>query len=102
MDGGDPSGYAIGGQNVNKVLNLRGIFDKAGEYKLTFKLIDRDSSDAVITENTFTVTVTDTETTPPEEEIPENTIEGVTEGENHQGQNATEENSTNTITKKQV
>ena len=52
---GDPSGYAIGGQNVNKVLNLRGIFDKAGEYKLTFKLIDRDSSDAVIAENTFTV-----------------------------------------------
>ena len=76
---GDPSGYAIGGQNVNKVLNLRGIFDKAGEYKITFKLIDRDSSDAVIAENTFTVTVTDTQNTPSEEESPENTTQGTTE-----------------------
>ena len=87
---GDPSGYAIGGQNVNKVLNLRGIFDKAGEYTLTFKLIDRDSSDAVIAEDTFTVTVTDTQTTPPEEETPENEIGGTTEGENTT--NTTEEN----------
>ena len=76
---GDPSGYAIGGQNVNKVLNLRGIFDKAGEYRITFKLIDRDSSDAVIAENTFTVTVTDTQNTPSEEESPENTTQGTTE-----------------------
>ena len=83
---GDPSGYAIGGQNVNKILSLRGIFDKAGEYTLTFKLIDRDNSDAVIAENTFTVTVIDTETTPPEEEIPENEPEGTVE-----------ENMTNTI-----
>ena len=76
---GDPSGYAIGGQNVNKILNLRSIFDKVGEYKLTFKLIDRDSSDEVITENTFTVTVTDTQNTPPEEETPDNKIEGTIE-----------------------
>ena len=87
---GDPSGYAIGGQNVNKVLNLRGIFDKAGEYRLTFKLIDRDSSDAVIAENTFTVTVTDTQNTPPEEETADNEIEGIIEGENTT--NTTEEN----------
>ena len=65
---GDPSGYAIGGQNVNKVLNLRGIFDKAGEYTLTFKLIDRDNSDAIIAENSFRVTVAETQVTPPEEE----------------------------------
>ena len=87
---GDPSGYAIGGQNVNKVLNLRGIFDKAGEYRLTFKLIDRDSSDAVIAENTFTVTVADTQNTPPEEETADNEIEGIIEGENTT--NTTEEN----------
>ena len=87
---GDPSGYAIGGQNVNKVLNLRGIFDKAGEYRLTFKLIDRDSSDAVIAENTFTVTVTEAQNTPPEEETPENEMEGTTEEENTT--NTTEEN----------
>ena len=87
---GDPSGYAIGGQNVNKVLNLRGIFDKAGEYRLTFKLIDRDSSDAVIAENTFTVTVTEAQNTLPEEETPDNEIEGTIEGENTT--NTTEEN----------
>ena len=80
---GDPSGYKIGGQNVNKVLNLRGIFDKAGEYRITFKLIDRDASDAVIVENSFTVTVTDTETTPPEE-TPEGEVEGTTEENNTQ------------------
>ncbi len=83
---GDPSGYPIGGQNVNKVLNLRGMFDKAGEYTLTFKLIDRDSSDTVITEKTFTVTVTDKETTPPEE-TPENGVGGIIQEEN-----TTEEN----------
>ena len=93
---GDPSGYAIGGQNVNKVLNLRAIFDKVGEYKLTFKLIDRDNSDAVIAENTFTVTVTDTETTPPEEETPENETEGTIE-ENMT--NTTEENLPNQLPK---
>lgn len=69
---GDAGGYKIGGQDVNKVLNLRGIFDKAGEYTLTFKLIDRDSSDAVITENSFKVTVTEKEITPPEQENPGN------------------------------
>ena len=93
---GDPSGYAIGGQNVNKILNLRAIFDKIGEYKLTFKLIDRDSSDAVIAENTFTVTVTDTETTPPEEETPENDTEEIIE-ENIT--NTTEENLPNQLPK---
>ena len=78
---GDPSGDPIGGQNVNKVLNLRGIFDKAGEYTITFKLIDRDSSDAVIAENSFRITVTETQTTPPEEETqtPENNEEATTE-----------------------
>ncbi len=89
---GDPSGYAIGGQNVNKVLNLRGIFDKAGTYTLTFKLIDRDNSDTVIAEDSFQVTVGTIETTPPEEEIPENGTEGTTGEENVAGENATEEN----------
>lgn len=74
---GDPSGFKIGGQ-VNKVLKLRGIFDKAGEYTLTFRLIDRDNSDAEIAKSEFKVTVDDVkqeqpeqpEITPPQEEIP--------------------------------
>ncbi len=89
---GDPSGYAIGGQNVNKVLNLRGIFDKVGTYTLTFKLIDRDNSDAVIAENSFQVTVGNTETVPPEEETPGSETEGTTGEENNAGENTTEEN----------
>lgn len=91
---GDPSGYKIGGQNVNKVLNLRGIFDKAGEYTITFKLIDRDSSDAVVAENSFKIAVTDIETTPPEEETqtPENGAEGTTGEENNTQVNNGEEN----------
>ncbi len=85
---GDPSGYAIGGENVNKTLNLIGIFDKAGEYTITFKLIDRDSSDAIIAENSFTITVTDTEILPSEEE----TTEDNTEEETSNEQTTTEEN----------
>ena len=87
---GDPSGYKIGGQDVNKVLNLRGIFDKAGEYTLTFKLIDRDSSDEIIAENSFTIAVTDTVTTPPQE-TPENGAGGTIE-ENQTQENKEEEN----------
>ena len=89
---GDPSGYAIGGQNVNKVLNLRGIFDKSGTYTITFKLIDRDNSDAIVAENSFQITVANTETTPPEEETPGNETEGTTGQENNNQQNNGEEN----------
>ncbi len=53
---GDPNGYKIGGK-VNQELNLRGLFDKAGEYTVTFKLIDRSNSDKVITEKDFKFTV---------------------------------------------
>ena len=73
---GDASGYEIGGQDVSKVLNLRGIFDKAGEYAITFKLIDRDNSDSVIAENSFNVNVTEEEVVPPQEET--ETTENVT------------------------
>ena len=39
---GDPNGYKIGGK-VNQELNLRGLFDKTGEYTVIFKLIDRSN-----------------------------------------------------------
>ena len=55
---GDVSGYKIGGQ-VNQILNLRGIFDTVGQYTITFKLIDRDNSDAVLATNSFTINVED-------------------------------------------
>lgn len=69
---GDASGDKIGGV-VNKVINMRGIFDMAGEYKLTFNLIDRDQSDKVLATNTFVVNVTDNsqiDQTPQNPEVP--------------------------------
>lgn len=53
---GDASGYEIGGQNVQKVLSLRGLFTKAGAYTIKIKLIDRDSSDAEIASKIFSFT----------------------------------------------
>lgn len=55
---GDPSGYKIGGK-VNQVLKFQGIFTKIGDYEITLKLIDRDSSDAVIAQKTFNISVVD-------------------------------------------
>ena len=54
---GEASGYKIGGKDVNQVLNTRGIFDKAGQYNIILKLIDRDSSDATIAEKSFNIDV---------------------------------------------
>ena len=95
---GDAGGYKIGGENVNKVLNLRGIFDKTGEYTLTFKLIDRDNSDTVIAENSFKVTVGEKEITPPEQENPENNGEVVGNEENTATNNEVNNNVVNNET----
>ena len=59
---GDASGYKIGGQNVEKVLSLRGNFTKAGAYTIKIILIDRDSSDAEIVSKTFSITAIDEQT----------------------------------------
>ncbi len=89
---GEPSGYKIGGK-VDKVLNLRGIFDKKGQYTLTFKLIDRDNSDAVIATNNFVINV---ESEQPEVTLPEEPSQEPTSGENTTPQNPeTANNQTN-------
>ena len=62
---GEEQGYKIGGKDVSQVLNVRGIFSEAGEYKITLKLIDRDNSDSVIAQKTFDFTVVEQATTPP-------------------------------------
>lgn len=68
---GDPQGYKIGGKDVSQVLKVKALFSDVGDYTIKLKLIDRDNSDAVITENNFKFTVTEkqTEVTPPETEI---------------------------------
>lgn len=54
---GDSNGYKIGGKDFNQTLNVTGIFDKQGKYKITFKLIDRENSDSTISEKTFDINV---------------------------------------------
>ena len=66
---GDAQGYKIGGKDVSQVLNVRAKFGEVGDYSITLKLIDRDNSDSVITQETFNFTVLDNTTiTPPAEE----------------------------------
>ncbi len=54
---GDPQGYKIGGKDFSQVLKVKTIFNKEGEYKITFKLIDRDNADSVIAEKQFNFTI---------------------------------------------
>ena len=54
---GDSQGYKIGGKDFAQVLNVQGTFSKAGDYKLILKLIDRENSDAVISEKSFNLIV---------------------------------------------
>ena len=56
---GDAQGYAIGGKNVEQVLDVRALFSEEGEYTITLKLIDRDNSDTVISEKSFKMNVKD-------------------------------------------
>lgn len=58
---GDPSGYKIGGK-VEQVLKFTGLFTEAGDYQITLKLIDRDSSDTSIVEKTFNIKVVEEST----------------------------------------
>lgn len=56
---GDAQGYPIGGQDVVSELDVRGLFNKSGNYTVILKLIDRDNSDSVISQNTFQILVSD-------------------------------------------
>lgn len=62
---GDADGEAIGGKDVVKELALKGLFSDAGNYTITLKLIDRDSSDAEIAKKTFQIAVKEKATTTP-------------------------------------
>lgn len=83
---GDPSGYKIGGK-VNQVLKFTGLFTEAGEYQITLKLIDRDSSDASIVEKSFNINVAENETVEDNENNNENN--------NNNNNNGTTENNPN-------
>ncbi len=54
-DEGDP----IGGKDVVKELDVRGLFSGAGDYTITFKIIDREKSDEAIATKAFKISVKD-------------------------------------------
>lgn len=62
---GAATGDAIGGKDVLKQLPVTGIFNKAGTYKITLRLIDLDSSNEEIAKSTANITVKDTQATTP-------------------------------------
>lgn len=62
---GDPSGFMLGGQNVNKVIDTSAVFNKAGNYSITLKLVDRDQGDSVIASKKFDFVVTEEAAIPP-------------------------------------
>lgn len=78
---GDAQGYKIGGKDVSQVLQTKAIFNQAGDYTITLKLIDRDNSDQIIAQQAFPFTVlaeatpvtpeTTEPTTPEEPEVEE-------------------------------
>ena len=67
---GDASGDPIGGKDVVKELDVRGLFSGAGQYIITLKLVDRDNSDTVIAEQSFPIQVLETAAVTPPEEVP--------------------------------
>ena len=90
---GEPDGYALGGKDVEQILDIRALFSEVGAYTIKVSLLDKDASDAVIATRDFNFNVVETttdeennneETTPPEENN-----QGTTGG-------ATEENTGNT------
>lgn len=54
---GDAEGYKIGGKDIVQVLNVEGIFDKPGDYKITLKLIDKKDNDKLVAEKSFDIKV---------------------------------------------
>lgn len=83
---GSTDGYSLGGENVNQELLMTGTFDKTGEYKLKFSVLDKDNSNQVIVEKEFTLNVLEEESIDIEENN-ENTVE----------EGTTDNNETNTL-----
>ncbi len=59
---GDAQGNKIGGKDVLQSLQTRAIFSEEGNYTITLKLIDRDNSDSIIAEKTFSFSVSEKQT----------------------------------------
>ena len=73
---GGPDGYKLGGKDVKQILDIRGLFNQAGKYKIKVSLLDKDSSDALISTADFDVNVKSVDNTG----NGNNEIEGGTDG----------------------
>lgn len=56
---GSADGDAIGGKDMVKRIQTRGIFSGVGDYAITLKLINREDSDSVIASKSFNIAVND-------------------------------------------
>lgn len=93
---GDASGDPIGGKDVVKELDVRGLFSAVGEYTIKLSVIDRDASDAEIVSNTFKVKVVENSTQLPPEDTNNSGQPGQTEDNKTEttGNNGTNNNNT--------
>lgn len=53
---GEVDGYALGGKDVEQILEIAGTFSTEGNYKIKFSILDKDSGDAEIATRTVDVT----------------------------------------------
>ena len=59
---GGPDGYELGGKDATQILDIRGVFSKAGAYGIKIALLDKDNSDALIVEKEFNLNVEEKQT----------------------------------------
>ena len=83
---GEPDGYALGGKDVEQILDVRALFSEVGEYTIKVTLSDKDSGDALIQTKDFTFNVTEKTTTPPTTDE-DNDQTGNGTGNNNEGNN---------------
>lgn len=56
---GEPTGYELGGRDAEQILDIRGLFSEVGNYRIKVSLLDKDSSDAEIASQEFSISVSD-------------------------------------------
>ena len=56
---GEPDGYELGGKDVQQILDVRGIFSKAGDYTIKVSLEDADNGNTQIATKSFNISVQD-------------------------------------------
>ena len=60
---GEPTGYELGGRDAEQILDIRGLFSEVGNYRIKVSLLDKDSSDAEIASQEFSLSVSDNSVT---------------------------------------